>query len=135
MTLLTLQYQAALFFKTEEERQVFENSKQATEKKLGRTVYTGVLPFTEFTLAEDYHQKYYLRGKSKLFNSLPCKTDDELIHSVLACHLNALASGCCTEERAQEILESVKETGNEELVAAVSAFISSPSRSVSCGGF
>lgn len=46
----------------------------------------------DFTLAEDYHQKYYLRGKRKFFDSLNM-TDQDVINSTLACHLNAVIHG------------------------------------------
>ncbi|MEX0672542.1 MAG: peptide-methionine (S)-S-oxide reductase MsrA [Candidatus Paceibacterota bacterium] len=55
------QYEAAIFYHTEEQRSAAEQSKQALE---GSTVYdapiaTEILPYKNFYPAEEYHQGYY----------------------------------------------------------------------------
>jgi len=57
----TRQYMSAVFTSSEEQRRAAIASKERLEKRLGSTVRTPILPLGKFTLAEDYHQKYYLR--------------------------------------------------------------------------
>lgn len=60
------QYASILFVHDEEQRQLAEASKQQQEAELGRKIYTEILPYNGFTLAEDYHQKYRLRNSTLL---------------------------------------------------------------------
>lgn len=52
---------SAAFVANEEQHKAATASKARVEKQLGRTVKTPILPVGTFTIAEDYHQKYYLR--------------------------------------------------------------------------
>jgi len=127
------QYRAALFFSSPEEKAIFTTSKALMQKKTSSTIHTAIIPFTSWTLAEDYHQKYYLRGRRALM-SLVTFTDEQIISSSLACYLNAMVSGHCDEKRANEIFVFVQETGNAQLIEAVSKMLGKSNRTVSCGG-
>lgn len=52
---------SAVFAATADQKRAAEASKARLEKRLGTPVKTPILPLGEFTLAEDYHQKYYLK--------------------------------------------------------------------------
>ena len=54
------QYMSIVFYHSEEQRDLAVTSKQRGEMKLGREIATEIIPFSEFYMAEDYHQKYYL---------------------------------------------------------------------------
>lgn len=56
------QYMSAVFTADEAQHRAAVESKQRVEKQLGRAVKTPILRLGLFTLAEDYHQKYYLRN-------------------------------------------------------------------------
>jgi peptide-methionine (S)-S-oxide reductase len=56
------QYRTAIFYSNDAERRLAEASKQAVEKKLGKTVYTQIVPLQEFYPAEEYHQDYYQKN-------------------------------------------------------------------------
>ena len=56
------QYASIIFYHTEEQRQLAVESNERQEQKQGRKLYTEILPASEFYLAEDYHQKYYLQS-------------------------------------------------------------------------
>ena len=56
------QYRTAIFYGNDAERRLAEASKQAVEKKLGKTVYTQIVPLQEFYPAEEYHQDYYQKN-------------------------------------------------------------------------
>ena len=55
------QYKTAIFYYTEEQRQIAEQSKQklADSKKFSKPIVTEILKVSEFYAAEDYHQDYY----------------------------------------------------------------------------
>ncbi len=60
------QYRTAIFYSGNEQKSVAEASKTALERS-GRfsKVYTQVVPAGEFTVAEEYHQDYYLKNPLK----------------------------------------------------------------------
>ncbi len=55
------QYASLIFTHTEEQRRLAEESKARLAKEQGSFVYTEVVPFRGFTLAENYHQKHSLQ--------------------------------------------------------------------------
>lgn len=58
------QYRSAIFYATEEERQMAEASKKAlaASGRFDRPVVTDILPLGQFYVAEDYHQDYYKKN-------------------------------------------------------------------------
>lgn len=89
------QYISILFYHNESQKQKIIESISEEEKKLGRVILTEVIPFSEFYLAEGYHQKYRLKmfrefmdDYSKIFLS-----DRELTDSTAAARLNGYVSG------------------------------------------
>lgn len=62
------QYASIIHYATEVEKLLAEQSLQEQEAALGRKVYTEIIPLTGFTLAEDYHQKYYLQNQVGLMS-------------------------------------------------------------------
>lgn len=59
-----LSYQAAIYYRNEEEKRLAHVSKGKLGKsgKFDRPIVTEILPATPFYPAEDYHQKYYLKN-------------------------------------------------------------------------
>lgn len=55
------QYMSVVFYHDEHQKQLVLESKARQEARLGQSIYTEVVPFERFYLAEDYHQKYRLR--------------------------------------------------------------------------
>jgi peptide-methionine (S)-S-oxide reductase len=58
------QYRTAIFFHTEEQRRLAEESKAALEAsgKLPKPIVTEIRPASAFYAAEDYHQDYYKKN-------------------------------------------------------------------------
>jgi len=58
------QYQAAIFYHDQEQKELAEKSKLRLEKsgKYNKSIVTQVLPYKEFYVAEDYHQDYYMEN-------------------------------------------------------------------------
>ena len=52
------QYRSAIFYHSEEQRKVAEESKAAEQERLGKTVVTEVVEAGTFWPAEEYHQRY-----------------------------------------------------------------------------
>lgn len=55
------QYRSAILHHNDEQKRLAFETKQREELRRGETMYTDIVPFSTFYLAEDYHQKYYLR--------------------------------------------------------------------------
>ena len=55
------QYRSVIFYHNDEQRRLAVESGKRLEARLGKKVHTEIRPFTGFYLAEDYHQKYFLR--------------------------------------------------------------------------
>jgi peptide-methionine (S)-S-oxide reductase len=89
------QYASKIFYHTEEQLQLAIESRQLRENELGITIYTEIVPYSGFYLAEDYHQKYYLRGYSLIIDDLTAIYPDtgDLISSTAAARLNGYVGG------------------------------------------
>ncbi len=57
------QYQTAIFYGNEAEKQLAEQSKAALAEKFGKNIATQILPASEFFAAEIYHQDYHKKNK------------------------------------------------------------------------
>ena len=75
------QYRTVIFFHTEEQKRLAEESKKALEKS-GRfkgPIYTEIVPASEFYPAEEYHQHYYKKNPIRYkFYRYNCGRDQRL---------------------------------------------------------
>ena len=60
------QYKSAIFYHDEKQRKLALETQAFEEQQRNQKIQTEIVPFTQFYLAEDYHQKYGLRGRSDL---------------------------------------------------------------------
>jgi len=89
------QYMSIIFYHNEEQKRLAIETKESEEARLGRDIFTDIVPFSKFYLAEDYHQKYYLRRESALmeeFNAIYPATED-FIASTAAARVNGYVGG------------------------------------------
>ena len=100
------QYRSLILFADEEQKQQAIASKEKYEQMAQRKVYTAIEPLSEFNLAENYHQKYYLRQRSSLMRDLlkAYPTESEFINATLSARMNAFAAGLLDESLLQELI-------------------------------
>ena len=84
------QYASIIHYTTEAERLLAEQTRQAQEEKLGTKIYTEIVPLESFTLAENYHQKYYLQNRPELMSEFSAIYPDmeAFINSTAAARVN-----------------------------------------------
>jgi len=97
------QYMSAIFFDGEAQKKAILASKARMEEKLGKPVKTAILPLGKFYLAEDYHQKYELRGTAELMKEFTAIYPDskEFVNSTAAARVNSYIGGSGTKEQLQ----------------------------------
>ena len=113
------QYGSVIFYHDEEQRRLAETSKERRKEERGRRPPTEIVPYTEFWLAEDYHQKYRLQGASDLMAELGAIYPDmeNLIDSTAAARLNGYVGGNGSMEQLEEEIDELglSEEGQERL--------------------
>ena len=89
------QYASLILYHDKEQRRLAEESKQREEERSGGRLYTEILPLTTFYPAEDYHQKYELRGNPALLRTFVAiyPDPDDLRDSTAAACVNAYIAG------------------------------------------
>ena len=89
------QYRNAVFTLGERQRQLAEQSKERLQTRPGQQVRTAIEPVDTFTVAEDYHQKHYLRNARAFIDGLRGRyaVEAELLASTEATRLNGYL-GC-----------------------------------------
>ena len=114
------QYMSIVFYHNSEQQRLAMETKQREEARLGRTVYTEIIPFSGFHLAEYYHQKYYLQGVSGLMEELVAiyPNSGDFIDSTAAARINGYLGGHGTLEALEEQLSSfgLSPAGNEMML-------------------
>jgi hypothetical protein len=101
------QYMKAVFYHDEEQRLQAETSKANLAQQLGSKVGTAVVPLKSFTLAEDYHQKFYLKNNAQLEKELLAMYPQhgDLVDSTAAARLNGYVGGYGTKEQLSREIE------------------------------
>ena len=98
-----------VFYHNEEQRGLAIESKECEESRLALSVATEIIPFSEFYLAEDYHQKYYLCQESSLLHELRTiyKDMSDFIDSTAVARLNGYVGGYGTPDTLEKELNSL----------------------------
>ncbi|CAJ0963634.1 unnamed protein product, partial [Mesorhabditis belari] len=86
------QYQSAILYTSDEQKAAAEETAKEVEAKKGRPLDTYIQKFDKFYQAEDYHQKYWLRGRGQYIHDLGLDNAN-LADSYLATKLNAYLAG------------------------------------------
>lgn len=118
------QYMTAIFFHNDQQKKLALETKDQVAARIKDEVYTQILPATEFYLAEDYHQKYFLRREPELLNELTSiyPTTKDFHASTVAARLNGYVAGYGTRAGIEAEITSLglSPAGNKRLVGMVS---------------
>ena len=94
------QYRSLVLYHDQAQRRLAEDSKGSREKAAGAVFTTTIAPLEGFTLAELYHQKFYLQGDkrmmSEFLNSYP--DPEAIVNSTAAARLNGYLGGNGSEQ-------------------------------------
>ena len=79
----------------EEQKQLAEESLDRQAASLGAPIYTEILPYTGFYLAEEYHQKYRLRQQPNLLQEFQAIYPDAeaFVNSTAVMRVNGYVGG------------------------------------------
>jgi peptide-methionine (S)-S-oxide reductase len=73
------QYRAGVFYHDEEQKKLAEESKKELARKFSKPVATVIREASEFYPAEDYHQEYYIKSKTRYkMYRMGCGRDNRL---------------------------------------------------------
>jgi peptide-methionine (S)-S-oxide reductase len=89
------QYKAAIFYHNDRQKALALKTRQQVAVRLKSTVCTEILSAGAFTLAEDYHQKYYLQQLPDLLAEFSAMypTREALVSSTAAARVNGYIAG------------------------------------------
>ncbi|CAM3994722.1 hypothetical protein ALCH109712_15655 [Alkalicoccus chagannorensis] len=106
------QYASLLLYSDEMEKQIMEEKKSEWEEKKGHPIDTRIEPFSGFTTAEDYHQKYMLKRHKRAMKPIYLEMNESDVRdSTLCARLNALAGGWMSMQEIKEEFPSEKLLG------------------------
>jgi peptide-methionine (S)-S-oxide reductase len=117
------QYRNVLFYHTEEQQKIAEESRDRLASETKSTIVTELLPFTGFYLAEDYHQKHRLRNYPALMEEFEAKYPliKDLISSTAVTKVNGYlgGNGTCDLLKSKIHELGLTENGNRKLLNEV----------------
>ena len=89
------QYMSLLLYHDEIQKDTILKSMESWGKKLKGNLQTEVAAYSKFYLAEDYHQKYYLKRYARAMESLKqiMPEHDVFVNSTITARLNGLVDG------------------------------------------
>lgn len=89
------QYISLIRYRGQEQRAAINNVRKEMEKSLGETIETDIAAFENFTLADDRHQKYYLKRYPNTLEQLKdlLPKPEHLVDSTFAARLNGFVKG------------------------------------------
>jgi peptide-methionine (S)-S-oxide reductase len=122
---LSRQYMSIIFYHDEAQKRLALETRDREAANRNARLYTVIVPYTEFYLAEDYHQKYRLQHEQDLMGEsrrmLPHMAD--FINSTAAARVNGYLGGYGTPQALEEEIEmlGLSEAGVRKLREIVAA--------------
>jgi peptide-methionine (S)-S-oxide reductase len=98
---------AIVFYHDKAQEESARRSKASLEQELGRKITTELIPYSEFYIAEDYHQKYYLQNEQELAYEIRAYYPDfnSFVDSTAAARLNGIIGGYADPDLLAEELD------------------------------
>ncbi len=117
------QYRSIVFYHNDGQRKTAEKMKAQGEAGTGATIFTEIVPFTRFYLAEGYHQKYYLRRAGDIAAEYLAIYPDlkDFIGSTATARVNGYIGRQGTKAQLEKEIDSLglSEAGRKRLLAIV----------------
>lgn len=84
-----------VFYYDEEQLKEVDEVKKQLEIERNHKIFTEIIPFKNFYLAEGYHQKYYLQQVSKVYKELKgmYNSFSDFVSSTLVARINGYVAG------------------------------------------
>ncbi len=118
------QYASIIFYHDAEQEAVAVATKAREEKERRVKLSTEIAPFSDFWLAEDYHQKYYLRGSELMreFRRM-YSINGDFVNSTAAARVNGYLGGYGTVASLRQEIDSLGllDAGKQALLETVRA--------------
>jgi peptide-methionine (S)-S-oxide reductase len=101
-------YMSAVFYANDEQKRLALESRERAGARAGSRITTEVLPLGTFYLAEDYHQKYRLRGRHDLMREFQAMypNDADFVNSTAAARVNGFLGGNGTPALLEKEIDS-----------------------------
>jgi peptide-methionine (S)-S-oxide reductase len=114
------QYGSVIFYHDEDQQNLAQESKERREEETGRNLATEIVPYSEFWRAEDYHQKYRLRGVNNLMAEFGAMFPDQrsFVDSTATARVNGYVGGNGTLAQVRETIGrlGLSDEGQERLL-------------------
>jgi methionine-S-sulfoxide reductase len=119
------QYMAAVFYHTDEQKQLALQTRDREANRLGSKIQTEIIPATPFYLAEAYHHKYYMRQVPELVKEYAARYPDlnAFIGSTAVSRVNGYIGGHGSSESLQKEIAGLglSPAGSKRLTEIVQA--------------
>lgn len=117
---------SAIFYHNEDQKQIANETLIEQEKGKKSKIYTEIVPYKKFYIAENYHQKYYLQLVRDLMNEFESMYSNfkDFTNSTSAAHVNGYIKGYGTIERLSNEIKDLglSEKGQNRLKQAVEGY-------------
>ncbi len=102
------QYASIIFYHNDEQKKLALAARDRAVKAGKTRTVVEVVPYKEFYLAEDYHQKYYLREQSALMREFAAMYPDakDFVNSTAAAKVNGYVEGNGTAAQLEKEIDS-----------------------------
>jgi peptide-methionine (S)-S-oxide reductase len=103
------QYMSAIFFHNEDQKRLALETRDRKAATVKGKIVTEIIPFAEFYLAEDYHQKYYLQQVPALMRefSATYPAVQDFIDSTAVARVNGYIGGYGSPESLKGEIDSL----------------------------
>lgn len=102
------QYRSVVLTTTDAQRDAVERTRDTIAQRLGTSVATDVETLDQFSLAEEYHQKYELRSTPVLGDELVERCGERLVDSTVAARLNGFVAGYGDDDQRRALLAELE---------------------------
>jgi peptide-methionine (S)-S-oxide reductase len=117
------QYMSIVFYHNDEQKRLAIETRDREAARIQGTIFTEIVPASEFHLAEDYHQKYRLQQVSELVREfgIMYPDDADFVNSTAAARVNGYLGGYGTFAQLQAEIDSfgLSSSGSNRLLEIV----------------